>query len=119
MDADYNIIYPSIENFNINMQKHIDYCSQLSLLSGDRHVLSQAKQLNNNFLPSRNMVHPESKLQGRKDANIIQRNILHNSEISTGIESKCDRRLPRLFVLFVVFVASVIREPMVSSSSLS
>jgi hypothetical protein len=64
------------------------------------------------------MVHLEGKLQGSRGASII-RETLHNSEISTGIESKCERRFPRLLALFVVFVASVIRVPMVSSSSLS
>ena len=84
-----------------------------------RHVLSYGKQLNKNFLQSEYMVDPKGKLQESKGANIIRKNILLNSESSTGIESKWDRRLPRLFPLFVVFVASVIRVPMVTSSSLS
>ena len=84
-----------------------------------RHVLSYGKQLNKNFLQSEYMVDPKGKLQESKGANIIRKNILLNSESSTGIESKWDRRLPRLFPLFVVFVASVISVPMVTSSSLS
>lgn len=36
------------------------------------HVLSQAKQLNNNFLQSGNMVHPEGKVQGSRGASIIR-----------------------------------------------
>jgi hypothetical protein len=48
-------------------------------------------------------------------ANIIRNTYSTKWEINTGIESKWDRRLPRLFPLFV---ASVIRVPIVTSSSL-